>query len=54
MGLTPKSPTPYLFTRFDQVNALVGASEEAPKRDPSNLRSNRGQGIDMWEDVPPT
>ena len=36
------------------VNALVGASEDVPKRDPGNLRSNRGQGIDTWEEVQPT
>ena len=47
----PKSQAVYPFTRFDQVNALAGASEDAPKRDPANLRSHRGHGIDTWEEV---
>ena len=51
---TPKSQAVYPFTRFDQVNALAGASEDAPKRDPDNLRSHRGHGIDTWEEVQPT
>ena len=50
----PKSPAVYPFTRFDQVSALAGASEAAPERNPANLRSHRGQGIDTWEEVQPT
>ena len=50
----PKSQAVYAFTRFDQVNALAGASEDAPKRDPVSLRSHRGHGLDTWEEVQPT
>ena len=35
------------------MDALVGTSETATKREPANLHSNRGQGIDPWKELQP-